>query len=310
MPALDEDLQKKIKEFGAKPAGYSLNDKSFDAKGYETAILRATRDLTARTLTPQIPKPEDPVKGTLIATLLDKENENSFLKKIEQYFCDAPRSDKDFDRWHDERCQEILRILRCFYKNQNGTDVCYGKAQKIVNMTLKGCYCLQGATQRDAYFQHCHMALDRFTLAWYNRTLKAANKKTDMTVSTPWSNLDETEYKAIQYAIRDLRMDMPPFDDLTALQKEFLIWPVEIMIDTVKAVNTCFGGMLDDDYAVGYFEKYGMTNDLKMANIILGKAELNPSDDDFIHWLKDKIPNNQPGKQEAAKFILEKNDLI
>lgn len=312
MRELGKDLQEIIREFGEKPAAQRLDNKTFDMDGYKTAIQRAVRDLTARTLKPKKPKREDDVGETLIDTLLDESKDNSFLNQIAKFFKDDPCSQTAFDIWHHNRCREILKILQSFYDNQDGSAVRYGKAQKIVNMTLKGCYCLQGAREREAYFTYCHMALDSFTLEWYKRTLKNGNIK-EIKVDTVWSNLDEQEYIAIQYgrkdsSIRKLKMGIKSFDVLTPLQKEFLIWPIEIMIDTVKAVNKCFGGMVDRDYANAYFKQYGLTNDLTMANIILGKEDLDKSDTEYIDWLK-HIPGNQPGKKKAATFILEKNGI-
>lgn len=298
MTTTNDFLLTEVKTFGSKPANQTLNDKFFDENGYTTAIKRATRDLTTRTLTPK--KQAD---GTLIEALLSKKTPKSFLNQIIRYFADPPKSEEVFDDWHHETCQGVLTCIRKYYTNQNGTEVCYGKAQKIVNMTLKGCYCLQGADQREAYFQHCHMVLDSFTLAWYNRN-------TTKKVATPWSNLSETEYKQIQYlnrenSVRGIVLHMEPFQDLTPLQREFLIWPLEIMINTVKEVNKCLGGMVQAPYVRNYFAQYQMENDFIMANIILDKDSPAELSHDFIQWLR-KIPKNQSGKKEAANYILEK----
>ena len=114
----------------------------------------------------------------------------------------------------------------------------------------------------------------------------------------------------IQHKIRDdISPKAKPFIGLTPLQMEFLIWPLEIMIETVKAVNKCFGGLVDKDYAAEYFKEYGMENDLTMANIILGKSAPDELTEVFSEFLK-KIPKNQPGKHAAAEFILEKYGLV
>ena len=295
----NEYLLNEIKTFGGRPANCTLNDKAFDVTGYTTAIKRATRDLTARTLTPK-----NQVDGTLIDALLSEENSDSFLNQIIRFFTDGPKEETEFDEWHHKRCQDVLDTIQTYYTNQNGTEVCYGKAQKIVNMTMKGCYCLSGATDREEYFRHGHMALDSFTLAWYNRN--ASTK-----VKTPWSNLDETEYKDIQYRNEDcsIRSIAPAIEEmraLTPLQKEFLIWPLEIMISTVKEINKCHGGMVDAPYVQAYFDQCKMGNDLIMANLILGRYSPEYLEDSYITWLKDGIPGNQTGKRAAAEFILEK----
>lgn len=295
----NEYLAKEIETFGGRPENSTLTDKTFDIIGYTTAIKRATRDLTARTLTPK-----NQVDGTLTEALLSKKNSDSFLNQIIRYFADGPKGETEFDEWHHNRCQDVLGTIQTYYTNQNGTEVCYGKAQKIVNMTMKGCYCLSGATDREEYFRHCHMALDRFTLAWYNRN--ASTK-----VKTPWSNLDEKEYKNIQYSnkdcsIRSIVLDIEGMRALTPLQKEFLIWPLEIMISTVQEINKCHGGMVDAPYVQAYFDQCKMGNDLIMANLILGIYTPQCLEDSYITWLRDGIPKNQTGKREAAEFILER----
>ena len=196
----------------------------------------------------------------------------------------------------------MLTVINKHYTNQDGSEICYGKAQKIVNMTLKGCYCLKGARQKEEYFTYCHMALDSFTLAWYNRNAQDNGFEKN---KTAWSNLTDEKYKNIQANIRTIEPDITLFKNLTPLQKEFLIWPLEIMINTVKEVNKCFGGLIDGDYVEKYFKKYRMKNDLRMANTILGRIQNDSLDPEFIEFLK-KIPKNQTGKIKAAEFILEK----
>lgn len=294
---LDKILLDEIEKFGQTPKILSLNDKTFDDGGYRTAITRAVRDLTARTLTP-ISKGE----GSLVEELLSEQETNSFFNNIKKYFENSELDKDSFDDWHSKRCKEVLTVINKHYTNQDGSEICYGKAQKIVNMTLKGCYCLDGARQKEEYFTYCHMALDSFTLAWYNRNAQANRFEKN---KTAWSNLTEEKYKNIQTNIRKIELDIKLFKNLTPLQEEFLIWPLEIMINTVKEVNKCFGGLIDGDFVEEYFETYKMKNDLRMANTILGRIQNDSLDPEFIAFLE-KIPKNQTGKIKAAEFILEK----
>jgi hypothetical protein len=288
-------LINEITKFGSLPADKSLIGKGFDFEGYTMAIKRAAIDLTPRTLSP---KPDQ--SGDLVSELLLESDDESFLNKIAAYFKDDPQ--EKFDSWHDALCKNVLEVIQKHYTNKDGSEVCYGKAQKLVNMTLKGCYCLKGALDEDKkeYFSPCHMALDSFTLAWYNR-----NASREERTQVAWSNLDEAEYKRIIGKMKKIEPDIELFEGLTLLQKEFLIWPLEIMINTVKEVNKCFGGLIEGDHVEEYFVNHNLKNDLDMANIILDRNAPESLSDDFVEVLK-SIPKNQRGKVEAANFILEK----
>jgi hypothetical protein len=122
-----------------------------------------------------------------------------------------------------------------------------------------------------------------------------------------WSNLTIDEYETIQNNIRTIQPDINSFVGLTPLQVEFLIWPLEIMVATVKEINKCLGGIVDDDYASQYFEKHGLGNDLQMAKLILGKEVPDQLDASFASWLN-HIPKNQESKRMAASYILEQYD--
>lgn len=283
-------LLNEIKAFGDKPESQKLTDKGFTPEGYEIAIRRATRDVTTRTLSRR-----NAVTGSLVDSLLC--GEHSFLSEIEKYFSNDPYNEEEFDKWHADMCKLVLEVIQRFYTQKNGTDVCYGKAQKIVNMTLKCCYCLKDARDKEEHFKHCHMALDRFTLNWYKRHgYKCRNE---------WSNLSYEEYSEIETNIRKITPDINEFEGLTPFQVEFLIWPLEIMVTTVKEVNKCLGGLIDADYAESYFKKHELGFELKMANIILGKEVPNKSDVEFINRLN-QIPENQRNKKIAAEEILSR----
>ena len=283
-------LLNEIKAFGDKPESKKLTDKGFTPEGFEIAIRRATRDFTPRTLSKR-----SAAKGSLVDALLC--GEQSFLSEIEKYFSNDPCNEDEYDKWHTDMCRLVLEVIQRFYTQKNGADVRYGKAQKIVNMTMKGCYCLDGARDRESYFKHCHMALDSFTLTWYNRH--------GYKCGVEWSNLSYEEYIEIKGNIRNISPDVDVFEGLTPLQVEFLIWPLEIMVTTVKEINKCLGGLIGEDYAVSYFEKHKLGFDLKMANIIIGKEVPDKLDADFINWLN-QIPENQSNKKIAAEEILSR----
>lgn len=302
---MNQIIKNEIEKFGALPEWGKLNDKDFNKLGYEIAIKRATIDMTPRTLSPK-DKTKKPALCEAFLNLPDTEIEGyvgkeSLLNVIEKYFSDNPKgSSESFDEWHKTTCSNIiLPAIRHFYTNRDTeqTPVCYGKAQKILNIALKCCYCLKGARDKEDYFKYCHVPLDRFTLNWY----KANGGK----ITTEWSKLEFKDYKEIQDFIRekDFR-DIDQFDGLTPLQKEFMVWRLEIMKSSVMTINQCLGGIIDEDYATEYCKKHNVENDLKMAKVILGKTKINEieDDNDFISWLK-KIRINQKNRP-SADFIL------
>ena len=290
---INAELQKEVKKFGSVPESSNLTKKAIgDVSGYKMAIRRAARDLTARTLT----RKED-AQGDLVAALLDEKN--GLLKAIIDFFnLEEPMEEEKFDEWHNTVCNDIiLPEIRKIYTQKNGKEVYYGKAQKILNMTLKGCYCLSGADKKQAYFKHCHITLDSFTLAWYkaNGGKEAKNE---------WSNIEENEYKAIQ---RDIRDNISPkftmFGKITPFQKEFFIWPMEIMISTVKELNKTLGGIRADCYVEQYFENRNLSNELKMSKALLGMYVPETTDLNFIDWLNRKAESKQKIKN-SAEYIL------
>ena len=141
----------------------------------------------------------------------------------------------DFDLWHDSAGNNFLTA---FNTNYSGKKQAYGKAQKIVNMSLKYIYCLfyrdrnnnntfdpnqisqnvvNSATIAENVFDYCHMPLDSYTLNWYYREVNNTAKK------LAWSSLKPDEYEIIQDEIRDYlrtQVDLPT----NVLQAEFVIW--------------------------------------------------------------------------------------
>lgn len=296
---MNDTLLKEIESFGnSTNEAKRLTGRKMDTEGYKVAIQRAAVDLTARTLARKdnVPKDWMPVKD-----FCDEKNEQSLINRIEEYFRDDPLDKDGFDDWHEKTCKYVLTVIQKYYSNRDDSHspVCYGKAQKVINMTLKGCYCLDGATDKKEHFKYCHVALDTFTLAWYNR-----NQNRDEKCKTEWSKLSYDEYKKVQDKIRGIKPDIDLFKDLTPLEKEFLVWRTETMISTVTMVNKCIGGLIREDYAKEYFERHGLKNDLHMANIILGFETPDKLDERFVQFLKE-IPKNQSGKRASGDYILE-----
>lgn len=161
---------------------------------------------------------------------------------------------KAFDEFHKTACETVKDFLKA--QRYEPKCITYGKAQKVVNMTFKHIYCLDGAYIKEDWFIPCHMALDSFTLEWFYRNVgditkgcvdswsalqNAAEdipnlpKKYDgMKMYTRIVNKGEDKepeirkfytYDQIVALIRNYFAGDHPFKGLCPLQAEFYIWP-------------------------------------------------------------------------------------
>lgn len=208
------ELTKHFWEDGAK--------KSIDESGIKESLRRALNDFTPRT--------EEIKKKITRDEMLEKleKKECGFLAAFKKYFEEAPaKSQNDFDDWHHEMCEKF----RACFNNVNFKNLQYGKAQKIVNMTFKNIYCLNGAKDKEDYFKYYHMPLDSLTLEWVYRNVKPTNKEKYTREKIPaWSklryenegNAPKLSYKSIQ---EDIRKHFENSNEWTPLKAEFVIWP-------------------------------------------------------------------------------------
>lgn len=198
-----------------------LENKKINEAAIKKCIERATVDITVRTLKAKHSKGAGVLKE-IAQKLADQGLRAYIIDWLEQKFSDY----KDYDDWHKKACEKALQVIQEYYTNKDGSPVCYGKAQKVVNMTMKTVYCLV-CNDNDAFqkynhlFECCHIPLDTFTLNWYNTHLKT---------NTPWSNLQEAEYYTISGNI-DTMFKKKTVEELyrnyTPLQAEFFIWEEE-----------------------------------------------------------------------------------
>ena len=132
----------------------------------------------------------------------------------------APNSQDEFDKKHSQMCDAFLEALNCALLTKNAMTQEFGKAQKIVNMTLKYLYCFQGRQEKEAWFQYAHMPLDTYTLDWYKKEIR---KETYV-----WSNLNKEQYLGIMKNIRDRLQNGLKYDNIVLPQSpllaDFIIW--------------------------------------------------------------------------------------
>lgn len=225
----ENEMEIAKKNFWPDAKNYKFND-----EGYKEAIKMAVGDLMVRTL-----KRKSGKTNNLLIDLCSEGE--SFLEHLKKWFKeDITSLDKQslknkFDNMHKIICKNVLNILQKYYTNSDGTDVCYGKAQKIVNMTFKYLYCIPGTNKKEDYFTYCHVALDTFTLEWLYRKCKTTKRTIIRDNLVPWSNITNKEckkngkeiysYEKLQEIFRELVTDPKTDLNLTPFQTEFYIWP-------------------------------------------------------------------------------------
>jgi len=222
-----------------------------DKDGIEHSVYRALRDYTART-----EKLEDGQASTSVNDMLKAlDNKNGFIKKLEEYFTD-PAKDKDgYKGWHEDMCKLFMDSVK-----KLRPQVCYGKAQKIVNMSMKTIFCLEGAKEKyeKGYFDHCHMALDSFTLGWFwdsvaaycnDKKEKGTRKICKYNIPT-WSSIEKDDitskegkpvfgYDTLQKKIIGYfeSSDTNIYKGLTQFEAEFYIWHEAQLILALKGIK-------------------------------------------------------------------------
>ena len=152
---------------------------------------------------------------------------SNLASKIQTYFQDTAPNPKDstcFDGLHDTWCSEFISDL-----NTVGyTIATYGQAQKVVNMTFKYLYCLDDATNYNDHFEHCHVALDSYTLEWIWRNCNISNTETH----DDWSKIQyddrptkKTTTLGYKKIVDKYRKNKPASYPDTPFQSEFIFWP-------------------------------------------------------------------------------------
>lgn len=250
----------------------------WDDIGIKKAIQRAFADLTARTMTRRTDNSDsDKIENKEFHEKIC-EKPYEFLNKIKEWFeSDDSPTQTGYDKWHKEACDIIIKFLKTQYIE---TDAVYGKAQKIVNMTVKTLYCLEGAKEyvNKNKFDCCHMTLDSFTLEWFWRNCKdyagckRKNGKTDKKIYKgligSWSKIEnpkdedtfitrveegnktvEKEFYTYDFFVKAIRSFFDPpqneYKGLTPFTAEFYIWP-EIQLH-LAAEAVIF--KLEEDYS-------------------------------------------------------------
>lgn len=193
------------------------------SEAIEYAINKAYYDMQLRT-----------IKGH--RQEIKEKTTKALQKELEHLFNKPPKDDSDFDTWHGSACKAFLNAFNKAANTYSVTQQKYGKAQKIVNMSLKYLYCIFYCNKNNEFdnsqtkfnmdkddveriFKSCHMPLDSYTLNWYYKNKGKANELV-------WSSLDEDNYNYIKDEIRKC-LQTHNVLPTNVLQAEFVIWQQE-----------------------------------------------------------------------------------
>lgn len=140
-------------------------------------------------------------------------------------------SDQDaFNSFHSELCKKWTDGFK-----ENAKLNQFGKAQKIVNMSLKYyyTYCYKNKSDMENIFEFCHFTLDSYTLKWLNSCRIVERKPDCLNSNTTWSNLNATEYKKIQqYAKKCIN---ETFEGMWPIKAEFIVWKGVMLHDVLSS---------------------------------------------------------------------------
>lgn len=252
--ALAEKFWKNAEKAVGKYEAYDASDKSISKADIEESVRHAFRDLTVRTM-----KKKDNYKKVSI-NLDDMASkacgEACNLSSLISQLMGESLTKEAFDAWHESTCEEVAQFLKEYYVPE---DCSYGKAQKIVNMSLKNLYALctvKGIDDQYApFFRWCHVPLDSFTLEWFCRESIAHKQAVTKGKVLNWSAIDqygdkdtdeyvatdEKKYYTYFYFQKKFREWYP--DSVTPLQAEFIHWP---QIQTELAAENFLFALIDD----------------------------------------------------------------
>lgn len=187
-------------------ARYSENDSEHEIQGiFICAVNQAWLD-TCRTV-PDAKKKKECLNSA----------RKMIASQLQGFFQSTRKSEEAFDKWFMELCKAI----------PENAELTVGHKQKIINMAFKYLYCVNSFRRRyEAYFTHCHMPLDGYTLSWYH-ALDSSHKTGEKYDKTAWSKINSLD--AYFKIVRDVReyVEKNSKETKTVLQTEFLVWQIE-----------------------------------------------------------------------------------
>lgn len=136
----------------------------------------------------------------------------------------------EFDDWHDETCNKLIKIYENCKDKMGKQSFCYGHAQKWLNMLFKYLYVYEFVGEFKDYFvsrsnlpEWLHIPLD-------NKIIEKAEEDFELQKpSCSWSRMDEKTYKEYQKCLKDKVKSnpKPPYgnpDGKVPFYWELMVW--------------------------------------------------------------------------------------
>ena len=202
------------------------------------AVNKAYGDMTPRTIKGHTEDIKDKSAAPLIEWF------------TEYFKAPAPSNEDEFESAHKTACELFLNSFNEAAKQNSVQIQAFGKAQKIVNMSFKYLYCML-RNEKAPWFSFCHMPLDSYTLNWFYRTKKKNGTK--ISKKETWSNLANDQYYSIAGEIKSY-VDTQ-FPGLSPLEAEFIIWPIEKSMVSLKELKSAISRSCSDQIVTAYLGK-------------------------------------------------------
>ena len=144
---------------------------------------------------------------------------------------------EEFDEFHNLLCSDFCTALNNARRSVGYVELCYGSAQKAVNMVFKYLACYKDFDLYKDYFKWCHMPIDTVILKWLKDNYNISNIKYSVYVNkegrsslsatylkTAWTKFDCQTYKSLLQIVRESVSGDARFSAMPLLDVEFAIW--------------------------------------------------------------------------------------
>jgi len=192
-------------------------------------IKLAVREVYAKPFTPRTIRGHENIQKCDLELLLDD------LSNIIYYYFRVNKgenvTEKKFDVFHNKICKWFVRQHNLISTGRCDS-ICYGKAQKEINMVFKYLTCYSDYHDYWELFNYCHMPIDSYVL----QELKCRYGFSGITgnsiakyYGSAWSNLSEPQYKNLLTQYRNEFKKR--YTDYTCLNVEYYLWADNLRMD-------------------------------------------------------------------------------
>lgn len=185
-------------------------------------------------------------KHALTANAPFKSQVDALLESIGQryfeYFNAEPNMDNNrinFDKFHSDLCEMFMNGLNPIRSRAGYSDISYGQAQKLINLTFKYLSCYADYLSFADLFTHCHMVIDNIVLNCLSKSsltvlfgVSPVRKISHLSGGgfngKGWTEFSKEDYLQLVKEYREV-ID-PMLMDLTYMEVEYNMWPAPSLI--------------------------------------------------------------------------------